>query len=224
MRHTAHAAKREARPDGGAVRRLDRTREEAILRAAIEALSEVGFDRLTMDEIAARARAGKSTLYRRWPSKAELVLDAVRAWNESLDRVLGAAAGPPGTGSLRGDIEAAIEAVPTGETVCTRWLAVLAGLVTAVSGDPGLAAALARPLLEPPRRYLGDLLRCAAARGEISAACPVDLMPELVVGVVLMRLVAGEIPDRAFLRRIVDEVVLPLVGAGPIDQAAGEGS
>ena len=48
--------------------------------------------------------------------------------------------------------------------------------------------------------------------------------PELVVGVVLMRLVAGEIPDRAFLRRIVDEVVLPLVGAVPIDQAAGEGS
>src|ERR1035441_4551127 len=58
----------------------DPNREAAILQAALEGLAEHGYDRLTMDEIAALAHAGKGALYRRWPSKAAIVVDAVIAW------------------------------------------------------------------------------------------------------------------------------------------------
>ena len=53
------------------------------MRAALEGLAEVGYDRLSMDAIAARAHAGKGALYRRWPSKAALVVDAINAWREA---------------------------------------------------------------------------------------------------------------------------------------------
>ena len=65
----------------------DPNREAAILRAALEGLAEYGYDRLTMDEIAARARAGKGALYRRWSSKAALVVDAVIAWRSEKARL-----------------------------------------------------------------------------------------------------------------------------------------
>ena len=66
----------------GRGRPLDASRDAAIMQAALEGLAELGYDRLTMDEIAAHAHAGKGALYRRWPSKATLVVDALVAWRE----------------------------------------------------------------------------------------------------------------------------------------------
>lgn len=240
MEHIARAAKRVGRPSG---RRLDPAREEAILRAAIEALTESGFDRLTMDDIAARARAGKSTLYRRWPSKTELVLDAIQALNWQPTATPGAAALPPGPspgpGSLRADIEAVLRAVvepipmggsaeleaaeateaakATGATDAASGISVLrilASLATAACGDAALATQLAQPLLDPPRRQLARLLDLAKARGELPPSCPSELLADLVVGAALMRLLNGETPDLAFLHRVVDEVVLPFTKVG----------
>src|ERR1700676_2419297 len=88
-------------------RRLDESRDPVILRAALDGLADVGYDRLTMDDIAARARAGKGALYRRWPSKAALVIDAVRSWRDTL-----APTEIPDTGSLRGDLDALVASVP----------------------------------------------------------------------------------------------------------------
>ena len=67
---------------GGGGRPLDPARDEAIMQAALGGLAELGYDRLSMDEIASRAHAGKGALYRRWPSKAALVVAAVSAWRE----------------------------------------------------------------------------------------------------------------------------------------------
>jgi AcrR family transcriptional regulator len=86
---------------------LDSSRQAAIMEAALEGLAERGYDLLTMDEIAARAHAGKGALYRRWPSKAALVADAVLTWRDRLGPVT-----VPDTGSLRGDIEALLEVLP----------------------------------------------------------------------------------------------------------------
>ena len=58
-------------------RKRDHTRDPEILDAALDVLAETGYDGMTIDMVAARAKAGKATLYRRWPSKAELVIDAV---------------------------------------------------------------------------------------------------------------------------------------------------
>src|SRR5215218_10242265 len=86
-------------------RKRDQTAGTRIIEAAIDTLAEVGFDSMTMDMVAARAKAGKATLYRRWPSKAELVRDAVIWMSRSsvdLDEL-------PDTGSLRGDLLALLK-------------------------------------------------------------------------------------------------------------------
>ena len=68
-----------ARPRGRGGRYLDSSRDVVLREAALVLLAEVGYDRLTMDAVAARARAGKTTIYRRWPGKAELVVDALNS-------------------------------------------------------------------------------------------------------------------------------------------------
>src|SRR5450755_1432516 len=72
---------------GAGPRRLDPARDAAILRAALEGLAELGYDRLSMDDIAARAHVGKAAIYRRWPSKAAVVVGAVAWWREQMGTV-----------------------------------------------------------------------------------------------------------------------------------------
>ena len=79
--------------------RVEGEREQEILDAALEVLAEVGYDRLTMDAVATRAKASKATLYRRWTNKLTLVIDALVAQKATPE--------PPDTGSLRGDLAAA---------------------------------------------------------------------------------------------------------------------
>src|ERR1700760_2442025 len=124
-------------------RRRDPARDPEILAAALDVLVETGYDGMTIDMVAARARAGKATLYRRWASKAELVVDAVRCMKGGavdLEHL-------PDTGSLRGDLIATIRphAVEDGE----RKLQVMAGLISMLSRDPGLAEAVKAALIEP---------------------------------------------------------------------------
>src|SRR3954447_2473994 len=83
----------------GRARKLDEERAQAILRATYELLGETGYQGLRVDAVAARAQASKATLYRHWPTKAELVTDAVRAC-KATDAPL------PDTGTLRGDLMA----------------------------------------------------------------------------------------------------------------------
>src|SRR3954470_17199318 len=85
-------------------RKRDHTRDPEILEAALDVLAETGYDGMTIDMVAARAKAGKATVYRRWSSKAELVIDAVACMKRGdLDE-----ANLPDTGTLRGDLVALI--------------------------------------------------------------------------------------------------------------------
>src|ERR1700749_1703436 len=88
------------------VGRLDRSRDPAILNAALAALTENGYDATNMDDIAARAGVGKAAIYRRWSSKAALITDALVYWRPDLmsDEA-------PDTGSLTGDFELLVERV-----------------------------------------------------------------------------------------------------------------
>ena len=189
-------------------RRLDPTRDAAILRAALEGLAELGYDRLTMDEIAARARSGKGALYRRWPSKAALVVDAIVAWREQIAPIEA-----PDTGTLRGDIEAIVESAPEFGERDRRMLAVISGLATAVARDPELRAAFEDQILERPRRLLRQVLDQAVERGEISAERRLDLVPDILIALNTLRILIGEVPDREFIRRVFDEIIYPLVTA-----------
>ncbi len=196
------------RRSSGGRRRFDSSRDAAILRAALEGLAERGYDLLTMDEIAARAHAGKGALYRRWPSKAALVSEAVLAWREEFGPVT-----MPDTGSLRGDVDATLAAVPDFGGAERRQVAVLLGLVTAASRDPELRAALSGPLVDRPRRALTQMLERAAARGEIPPGRDIGLVADVVIAMSSMRFLLGEVPDRDYLRRVFEEVVYPLVTA-----------
>ncbi len=198
----------EQAPPRPAGRQLDPSRAAAIMAAALEGLAEVGYDRLSMDEIAARAHAGKGALYRRWPSKAALVVDAVAAWRQRFAPLT-----VPDTGSLRGDLEVAIAGVPDFDDTMRRQMAVFVGLATAASHDSELRAGLFTTVLDRPRRAVQAVLDRAVERGEIPAGRDLGLVPDVLMGLNTFRALQGEVPDRDFLRRVLDTVIYPLVTA-----------
>jgi AcrR family transcriptional regulator len=159
-----------------------------------------------MDEIAARAHAGKGALYRRWRSKAELVVDAVVAWRMARSPV-----DVPDTGSLRSDFDAALGAMPDMDETDGAMYGVLLGLLTAASRDPELTAALDANLLEVPRSAIRSVLERAVRRGEIEPGRDLSLVADMVIGLNLLRIVAGQPIDREFFRRVLDDLVLPAV-------------
>ncbi|MBV8966247.1 MAG: helix-turn-helix transcriptional regulator, partial [Mycobacteriaceae bacterium] len=87
--------------------RFDPSVDAAILTAALQALAEHGFDKMTIEDVAARAGVGKAAVYRRWSNKAAVVAEAIARWRRTLGPVQ-----PPNTGSLRGDIDALLAVVP----------------------------------------------------------------------------------------------------------------
>lgn len=187
--------------------RVTGDREDDILDATVAVLSEVGYDRLTMDQVAAQARASKATLYRRWESKAELVLDAVvRAKELPSDD-------PADTGTLRGDLMADT-CGPNG------WaedlpMSVLAGLLTAVNADPHLRALWQERFLGPRLARNRTIFERARARGEIADDVDIDLLGTLLPSTCSFRaLVMGHAIDEAFVVSVIESVLLPAARRG----------
>ena len=122
--------------------RVDGDREVEILEAALEVLADVGYDRLTMDAVAQRAKASKATLYRRWNGKVSLVIDALRQHHQHE-----AAAVPVDTGTLRGDL---IESYcGSGGLTDKPEVAAFGAILTAIMRDPEFAAAFRRDVVTP---------------------------------------------------------------------------
>lgn len=197
------AASRPGRSPG----RLDRTRDPAILDAALQGVAEVGYDRLSMDDIAARAGVGKAAIYRRWPSKEVVVADAIAHWRRRQGPVE-----PPNTGSLRGDIDALVAAAPDFDESGMETMKVVVGVATAAMHNPVLAAALDDLVLDPPRHVVRVLLDQARARGEIPAGRDLSLIPDVALGLNVLRVMTGRPVDRVFFRRVLEDVILPLAG------------
>lgn len=197
-------------PDGAARpgRKRDHTRDPEILTAAIDVLAEVGYERMTVDMVAARAKAGKATLYRRWPSKADLVLDAVACMGAARSRPL------PDTGSLRGDLVALLS--PRTVQDADHKLKVMLGLASVIAHSPELAESIREVFLEPRARVTRALLERAKERGEISPACDVALLSHVSSSMVISRAMLEHRPvDRDFLLSVIDGVIVPAAGAGP---------
>ncbi len=196
-------------------RKRDHSRDPEILDAAIDVLAEVGFDGMTVDMVAARARAGKATLYRRWTSKSELVLDAVSCMK---DRGTDPAA-LPDTGTLRGDLIAMIKphSIEDGE----KKTRVMAGIVSLLAKEPELAQAAHAAITEPRARVNRLFLQRAVDRGEIAPVGDIDTLALVMPAMVAYRVLMLRRPvDREFLISLIDGVLLPAVGLG---SAAGPG-
>jgi AcrR family transcriptional regulator len=192
-------------PVGRAGRPRDPSLDLAILRATLDGLADLGYDRLSMDEIAARAHAGKGALYRRWSSKAAVVVAAMIAWREQTVPL-----STPDTGTLKGDLEAIIAAIPDFDQAARQQLAVLIGLASAASRDPELRTALADNLLARPRRLLREILDRAVQRGEIEADRDLELLPDIVIGLNILQITLGGTPDRTHASRVLNTIIYPL--------------
>ncbi|MCK2239206.1 MULTISPECIES: TetR/AcrR family transcriptional regulator [unclassified Crossiella] len=188
-------------------RRGPRRRGEVLLNAIVEAtlaeLAEVGYAGLTMDGVAQRARTSKASLYRRWPTRQDLVAAAIRHTAQATEPI-------PDTGELRADLLAALDLLaqrltsPVGEAV--------RGILTDTLRDPELTRDLRETMVSGRNRLLTQVLRRAAERGEIPAEA---ITPQVVAAgpaLVLHHFLLHGPPMPAELRgQIVDEVLLPLV-------------
>jgi AcrR family transcriptional regulator len=182
--------------------RIEGAREEEIFAATLRLLAEVGYDRLTMDAVATAAKASKATLYRRWTSKADLVVDAVSRAK--------ACPAPPvvDTGSLRGDLLAMSCGI--GGLTDQVPMSVLVSLVTALPREPELAAAFHRLFLGPRLAVALEVFDRARSRGEISADVDPRLLASVLPAVVIHhQFILQADVDEAFIERVVDDVVLP---------------
>jgi AcrR family transcriptional regulator len=189
---------------GVVMRGRGEAREEAILLATLALLAEVGYDQMTMDAVAARARASKATIYRRWPGKAELVVTAVKRHAGSPTVT------PPDTGSLRQDLLAVLEVMRAGLT--GQDAALILGLMIAMRRDPELARTVRGQVVDDKREVFGAVIARAVDRGDLPATVDHALFVEISSAMLFSRLfVTGEPLDDAFIHHLVDAVLLPLL-------------
>jgi AcrR family transcriptional regulator len=204
--HGAHAGAETANRVG---RPLDVSRDADILDVTLDVLAEVGFDGMTVDMVAARAKAGKATLYRRWPSKTELVIDAVACMKNGdidFDHL-------PDTGTLRGDLVSMIKA--PGIRDAEKKLKIMAGLVSLLARNPDLADVAQESVIAPRAKLNRVFLQRAVDRGEISSETDIEMVANISTSMVTYRTLMLRKPvDREFLVRIIDKVILPAVGLG----------
>ena len=197
---------RASRPLG---RKRDESRDPEILRAALDVLTETGYERMTMDAVAARAKTGKATIYRRWASKAQLVVDAISSAGQK-----GITADLPDTGSLRGDL---LALAATGSTKENRKkLQLMAGLISALPHHPDLASIVQDQLVAPRTAQMRDLFERAAARGEITPGRNLDTLALVAPAMTVYWLMIVNKPlDKAFYAVLVDEILLPMATGKP---------
>jgi AcrR family transcriptional regulator len=185
-------------------RQLDASRDAALRDAALELLAEIGYDRLSIDAVAARAKASKMTIYRRWSGKAELVVDAITCLRKPGEI--------PDTGSLRGDLEAMAGSSDGPDIRFDAQL--LLGLVTALARDPELRQVFREQLIGWDGIRLRPVFERAVARGEIPAGRNLDLLISVFPALVIHHLlIFGELPGASFTAQVMNELILPLAVA-----------
>ncbi|MGL5861008.1 MAG: TetR/AcrR family transcriptional regulator [Phycicoccus sp.] len=180
--------------------RVEGDREREILTAALGVLAEVGYDRMTMDAVALAARASKATLYRRWQSKAALVIEALLC--------RGRPATSPDTGSLRGDLVAMYCHDPGfGDG---QAFAVFSSVITAIGRDEEFAEMFRREFLGPRNAMMRAVLEQARARGEVADDADLDLLTTVIPAVAILQSVTdGTHPGPDVVSRVIDRVLLP---------------
>ncbi|MBE2998169.1 TetR/AcrR family transcriptional regulator [Nocardiopsis sp. HNM0947] len=179
--------------------------ERAILDAASELIVEVGFARMTMEGIASRARVGKQTIYRWWPSKSAVVLDV---FNHLTGEQTGEAL--PDTGDLAADLRTVLRATvdefndPTMDRIARAFTA-------EIQRDTELSQRISGLLVEPGSEVYKQRLRSAIDAGEVRADADLELAVELLTGPFLKRWLMRTAPlTHAYTDDLVDMVMRSL--------------
>ncbi|HTA14772.1 MAG TPA: TetR/AcrR family transcriptional regulator [Solirubrobacteraceae bacterium] len=181
---------------GGPGRPRSKAARSAVLRAALEIVQESGYPVLTMEGIARRAAVSKQTVYRWWPSKAAVLLEAL---NEGATEI----APLPDTGDLADDLRAFLRRSTLGARGRTARL--LVALMAEAQLYPAFGRSFQTGFLAQRRAVMVELLQRARTRGEIRSDVDLELVTELFFGALWYRLLAGSgTLDRRFADQITD--------------------
>ncbi|MBM2614538.1 TetR/AcrR family transcriptional regulator C-terminal ligand-binding domain-containing protein [Actinoplanes sp. LDG1-06] len=184
-------------------RKRDHSRDAVILEATLDVLAESGFDGMTIDMVAVRAGAARATVYRRWPTKIDLVLDAVKRLAPGpaeLERL-------PDTGSLRGDLVASMQ--PDTSEESERRVRVVAGLQSIAERNEDIAAVLTGGGTEPWIEANRILIRRAVDRGEYGPV-DVDALAQVLPLMCTCRVAVQRLPiTPEYAIGLIDAVLLP---------------
>jgi AcrR family transcriptional regulator len=180
-------------------------RESELLAVTLELLKQNGYERLTVDAVAATAKASKATVYRRWPSKSELVL---AAFKEGIRHGVV----PPDTGSLRGDL------LDLGRKVCEQAAChhgTIGAVLPELARNPALHEAMQDEFVNRRRAVVAQVLHRAVDRGEIDRAAISDELWDVLPGYLIFRyMIPGRPVSDATVVTLVDEVLLPSLTRG----------
>lgn len=199
--------KKESAPLG---RKRDQTLDNKIIEAAVNILAEVGFDNMTMDMVAAAAKSGKATVYRRWKSKEELVKDTL-IWmsrnSVELDNL-------PDTGTLRGDLLAVLK--PYSIKYSELKLRVLSGLGSFFSKHKNLAEETTNGIFEPMTDVNRRIMQRAIERGEISSKADIETACEVIIAMISFYSLGQKKQfDKLVYANLLDNVLIPALKNPP---------
>lgn len=178
-------------------------RLENIRRVVLELIADHGIEGVTIDKIAATAQASKQTLYKRWPTKTELVRDAVRA------SFGGHSPGDLGDlGDLREELRLILESASAMLKTNAR---LIIALIDGAQRDPAVMAIMRQETRDNFRESLQRPLKRAMSRGEIGPETDLDLITEVALPMLLHRAMLGEVIDSRVVTHILDDVVMKLM-------------
>ncbi|MFE4174186.1 TetR/AcrR family transcriptional regulator [Streptomyces sp. NPDC056909] len=185
--------------------RLSPERERELLEVTLELLAELGYDRMTMADVAKRTKCSTATLYRQWENKQRLVITALKAAPRRTFVEID-------TGSLRGDLRELSRGVFRHDPVMRSFI----GIWNAVMRDDLLMRALREIIIEPEMRALRHVLQRSVERGEISPDNPaLGLVGQTLFGpLIIQNLFTGERPTPELSEDIINAVLLPALTAG----------
>ena len=207
MRVPTSEAAGERRPG----RPRDARADAAIIDAAVSVLADRGPAGFTVDEVASRARCGKATIYRRWPTRAALLLDTAQR--------LGLEPPSVDTGGVRGDMIALLTVLGT-KMRSTPAGRILPGVIAEAAVEPEMGSVLAA-FIADRRVRPREVLQRAVGRGELPPDTDVELLLDVLGGTVMYReLIARHPVDDATVEHLVD-TVLAAFGATPADTVDG---
>jgi AcrR family transcriptional regulator len=188
-------------PDRGDVNQRVRRSKETVLATTFQLMSEAGIGGVSIDEVARRSGVAKTTIYRHWPSRSALLLDACSK--------MGSRPEVPDTGSLRGDVTALVANLAH-QLQSARWPTILPSIVDAAERDPELAELQGRLQAGFTAPYLSVLER-ARRRGELpQGQSPANIVASIIGPFFYRRWFSREPVDEKFVKSVVANLIARL--------------
>jgi AcrR family transcriptional regulator len=190
-------------------RKRDDSLDSTIVEAALNTLAEFGYDRMTMDQVAAKAKTGKASMYRRWSSKAELVRDALVFMNRHSVNLTEL----PDTGSIREDLLAIVK--PYSADHSERKLRVLSGLGSFFAEYRKISEDISNQIFGGWEKANAQLLERAVKRGELSESADIRSACQVISAMTAFMTTIQLRPfDKTSYASLLDNILLPALRSG----------